>query len=116
MKKKCNDCGILKSLSEYHINNNKRDGCQSACKNCSNKSLKLWRRSRAKGVKHLSKNGGPYRVVYDPCNSFTDGSSFRRTEIAEMLANEHLAIGTRFRRGMVLYEVSSRMTLLEVTA
>ena len=55
-------------------------------------------------------------MIYDPCDSFTCNSSFRRNEIYEMLENGYLAIGTRFRYGLTTWEVNSAMKLMEVTA
>ena len=40
--------------------------------------------------------GGPYRVVFDPLDSFTPRASFTRSELDNMLALEYLADGTRF--------------------
>ena len=117
--KRCRNCGEMKPLSEFHPKDDMKDGHQSSCRECQNTYMRKWR-YRGKGVNAGNVNahrlGGPYRVVYCPCNSFTYGSSFRRSEIAEMLENEYLAIGTRFRRGVIEYEVSSGMTLQEVTA
>ena len=40
--------------------------------------------------------GGPYRVVFDPLDSFTPRASFTRVELDDMLKLEYLADGTRF--------------------
>ena len=40
--------------------------------------------------------GGPYRVVFDPLDSFTPRASFTRSELDDMLALKYLADGTRF--------------------
>ena len=118
--KLCKNCGKQKPYSEFHLKADMADGYQSDCKECKNLFAKKWRKSRGKGIYagkvNAHKLGGPYRVIYDPCDSFTKGSSFRRTEIAEMLANEYLAIGTRFRSDKGTWEVSASMTLREVTA
>ena len=94
--KACNKCGEVKPLSEYHKKHDNRDGHDNRCKFCKSAYKNYRRRGNAKNI--YKNTGGPYRVVYDPCNSFTIGSSFRRSEIAEMLNSEYLAIGTRFRR------------------
>jgi len=40
--------------------------------------------------------GGPYRVVFDPLDSFTPRASFTRSELDDMLNLKYLADGTRF--------------------
>ena len=40
--------------------------------------------------------GGPYRVVFDPLDSFTPRASFTRAELDDMLELKYLADGTRF--------------------
>ena len=112
--KRCRKCGEDKSLSEFHPKQDMADGLQGNCRECQNGYIRRWRtRGNAKDI--YRNTGGPYQVVYCPCNSFTNGSTFRRSEIAEMLDNEYLAIGTRFRHGVIVYEVSKKFTLQEVT-
>ena len=102
--KECNNCGVLKSLSEFYIKGDNRDGRMNDCMKCRKIVLQRWRRDKANGY---SRGGGPYRLVYDPLDSFTSNSSFKRTEIAEMLNSEYLAIGTRFRNDGKEFEVSA---------
>ena len=113
--KECRVCGEQKPLSEYHKKHDNKDGLQTCCRTCHYEITRHYR-VRGEGRTIYSRTGGPYRVVYCPCDSFTAGSSFTRTEISKMMANEYLAIGTRFKRGIDEWEVSSRMTLLEVMA
>ena len=117
--KTCNDCGLEKPLSKFHKKSDNKDGLNNFCSPCCSIRQREHRARRA-GVtdraasKH--KFGGPYKVVYCPCDSFTSNSSFTRLQVYEMLNDEFLAIGTRFRRGIAEWEVSSEMTLREVTA
>ena len=94
--KRCNKCGEPKSLSEYHKKHDNADGHSNECKVCHRNNKYYKNRGKARNI--YPRTGGPYRVIYDPCNSFTIGSSFRRSEIMDMLNSEYLAIGTRFRR------------------
>ncbi len=52
-----------------------------------------------------------YKVIYCPCNSFTGDSQFTRREVDEMLKQEQLAIGTRFKHALTEYVVSVDMRL-----
>ncbi len=118
--KPCRVCGEPKPLSEYHKKHDNRDGHSNECKVCNTESKKLYK-MRGNG-KDIYKNwGGPYRVVYDPLDTFTSNSSFRRSEIMDMLRDEYLAIGTRFRRDGCELEVrvhgnTGALKLSEVTA
>ncbi len=60
--------------------------------------------------------GGSYKVIYDPWDSFTSGSSYGRREVYDMLYAGFLAAGTKFRHGKTIWEVSPANTLMEVTA
>ena len=65
-------------------------------------------RIRRRGLTYKARtwtNAPRYKVIYDPCDSFSAASSFTRIELDEMLNDEYLAIGTRFRRGECEYEV-----------
>ena len=61
-----------------------------------------------------------YSVIYDPWNSFTWGSQFKRADIMEMLDGDkdgsYLAVGTKFKRGNTVYEVTEDMTLRSAAA
>ena len=57
-----------------------------------------------------------YRVIYDPLNSFGERSEFSRQEIDDMLNNEYLAIGTRFRQGAHEYRVNDDLQLTREVA
>ncbi len=112
MPKKCQKCRIPKRYSEFNKNKNTKDGYGAWCREC----MKVdWNEYSARGceknnVRYL------YFVIYDPLDSFTNGSSFTRAEIMEMLRAEYLAIGTRFRRGEVEYRVNDDLCLIRETA
>ena len=115
--KTCNDCGLEKPLSKFHKKSDNKDGLNNFCSPCCSIRQREFRSKRGKGMtasKH--KIGGAYKVVYCPCDSFTRNSSFTREQVYKMLNDEFLAIGTRFRRGSSEWEVSTVMTLREVTA
>jgi hypothetical protein len=118
--KRCNDCGLEKPLSKFHKKSDNKDGLNNFCSPCcSIRQAKNRARLRVNnGTNAASKHkvGGPYKVVYCPCDSFTRNSSFTRAAIRKMLKDEFLFVGTRFRRGKITWEVSSKNTLLEVTA
>ena len=101
--KRCSDCQEMKPFGAFFKDRSHNDGYQSWCKACRGKAQK---RKRYDERKKTRKDYLPsFRIVYCPLNSWTDGSSFTRTEIDEMLAMEHLAIGTRFRRNGAEYIV-----------
>ena len=115
--KPCKICGVPKALSEYHKKHDNKDGLNTHCRACHAELAREYKRGKGKKDNRLVAGvGGPYKVVYDPLDSFTCNSSFTRTEIREMIHDEYLAIGTRFRRGIQEWEVSTEMTLREVTA
>jgi len=49
--------------------------------------------------------GGPYKLIYDPDDSWCVGSSFKRHEIRDMLRLFFLVEGTRFTRDGAVYEI-----------
>ena len=117
--KTCNDCGLPKPRSEYQKKSSNADGLNNFCSPCCSIRQREHRAAKKSGNDRAAskhKFGGPYKVVYCPCDSFTDNSSFTRLQVYEMLNDEFLAIGTRFRRGSSEWEVSSANTLREVTA
>jgi len=63
-------------------------------------------------VKHFHK---PYKVIFDPLDSFTANSSFSRNEIDDMLSMGYLARGTRFRKNGSVYEVNEFYRLERIT-
>lgn len=48
-------------------------------------------------MRHYRNDTRIYEVIYDPCNTFPDGSFFSLGEVQEMLRDDYLAIGTLFR-------------------
>ena len=110
--KACKTCGKPKPPSEFHRKRDSKDGYHSSCGECRNGYARQW---RGNGKDIYKNSGGPYRVLHDPWDSFTCNSSYKRSEVYEMLEDGYLAIGTRFRYGLTTWEVSSRNTLLEVS-
>ena len=96
MRKLCRKCGKRKAYSEFYIRtkgtNGTKDGYYNVCKEC----FKEY--STDKSSRKPRPRTPRYRVVYDPCNSFSINSSFTRCEIDDMLREEYLAIGTTFLR------------------
>ena len=117
--KECKDCGLEKPRSEFHKKSDNKDGLNNFCSPCCSIRQREHRgRAKSGNDRAASKHkiGGAYKLVYCPCDSFTRNSSFTREQVYEMLNDEFLAIGTRFRRGIAEWEVSSENTLREVTA
>ncbi len=112
-KKKCTDCGKPKLLGEFNLDKHKRDGHRSKCRACEKliNYYKLPRRRKA-----YQSRVSLYRVIYDPLDSFGENSEFSRSEIEDMLHDEYLAIGTRFRRGKFEYRVNDDLRLTRETA
>ena len=97
--KQCSDCKEWKKLSEFNKDKkSKKDGRQKNCRACSR-------------IYWSENSSHKYYVIFDPWNSFTKNSSYKRKEITEMLENKFLAAGTKFRRGKYEYEISEKMSL-----
>jgi len=116
--KACKNCGVPKPLTEFWSKKDNSDGLMSDCKKCRQVIRQRYTRGSGSGY---SREGGSYRVVYDPLDTFTSSSSFRRSEIMEMVNNEYLAIGTRIRNDEKEFEVrfhgnTGDLKLSEVTA
>ncbi len=103
--KKCRICGKKKKLSEFHKRKASVDGHHHQCKQCH-------------GMQYRSDS--VYTVIHDPWNSFTWGSQFPRKIILEMMDGDndgsYLAVGTKFKRGNTVYEVTEDMTLRSAAA
>lgn len=97
--KRCQKCRRLKRYSDFNKDDRSKDGYQGACRECSKAYARRYVREPM------------YHVIYDPCNTFSWDSSFTRNEVDEMLEDEYLAIGTRFRRGKHEYRVTEKMCL-----
>ena len=111
-RKKCTDCKAPKLLGEFNLDKHKKDGHRSKCRACE-KLINYYRPPRRR--KQYESRVNLYRVIYDPLNSFGENSSFTRQEIEDMLHDEYLAIGTRFRRGKYEYRVNNSMCLTRET-
>lgn len=113
--KKCKQCGDEKPYSDFRRKSDMKDGRQSSCRECANAYMRKWRRKTGitdrEGYQFI---GGHYKVIYCPWDSFTQGSSYTKTQIREMLRDGYLSIGTKFRNDERTWEVSSRMKLTEV--
>ena len=113
-KKKCTDCKAPKLLNEFNLDRHKKDGHRSKCRACE-KQINYYKLPR-RGRKQFESRVSLYRVIYDPLDSFGENSSFTRQEISDMLDDEYLAIGTRFRRGKFEYRVNNDLRLMRETA
>ncbi len=112
MPKKCHRCRIRKRYSEFNKSNKTKDGYRGWCRDCTKAD---WMDYSKRG--NTKKNGSYlYWVIYDPLESFTKNSAFTRNEIEDMLHDEYLAIGTRFRRGKYEYRVNDDLCLTRETA
>jgi hypothetical protein len=113
MDKRCPNCKVFKPLNQFNNNTNRKDGVQSICRECTRTKWKEYRLRKKMGVE------GPgyvarYKVIYDPLDSFTKNSTYTSNEIAMMLDNEYLAIGTKFRRGEYEYRVNEDMRMVRL--
>ena len=112
-RKKCARCKDLLELSEFNTDRAKKDGLCSWCKECKRLSSNGCVERKQRHGPRMNKNAGitTYRVVYDPCDSFSMSSEFTRREIYEMLKAGYLAIGTRFfrKRDKTYHEVMMDM-------
>lgn len=113
LRKKCTDCKMTLLLNQFNLDKHKRDGHRSRCRACE-KKINYYRPPRRR--KQYESRVNLYRVIYDPLNSFGENSSFTRQEIEDMLHDEYLAIGTRFRRGKYEYRVNDDLHLTRETA
>ena len=114
LRKKCTDCKMTLLLNEFNLDAHKKDGHRSKCRACE-KKINYYKPMR-RGRKQFESRALRYRVIYDPLDSFGENSSFTRREIEEMLREEYLAIGTRFRRGKFEYRVNDDLRLMRETA
>jgi len=104
-KKRCASCENVKPFSAFSRNKATKTGRASWCKVC---------RAEWKRIRYKPSNNSKwqrYYVIYDPIDSFTKTSSFTKSEIVDMLHNEYLAIGTRFRSGANEYRVNNNLCL-----
>ena len=104
-EKRCARCENVKPFSAFSRNKATKTGRASYCKVCRAE----WKRIRRKPS--YSNRWQRYYVIYDPIDSFTKTSSFTKDEIMDMLRNEYLAIGTRFRCGADEYQVNNDLRL-----
>jgi hypothetical protein len=116
--KRCAKCKDLFDALEFNKDSSKRDGLCSWCREC-----KKVFGNNGNGPKHgprknRTSNIITYRVIYDPCDSFSLCSEFTRVEIYEMLKEEYLAIGTTFlrKRDKTYHKVTEEMKFERVAA
>ena len=112
-KKKCTACGRTKLLTAFNLDAHKKDGHRSGCREC---QLANYSGRKPRQRREYQPRVSLYRVIYDPLDSFGENSSFTRQEISDMLDDEYLAIGTRFRRGKFEYRVNDDLRLMRETA
>ena len=91
----CIDCGCKSATSLSMA------GRVVRCPPCQVRYRNVERRKRSDRYPNgrasmVAQVGGPYRVVFDPLDSFTPRASFTRSELDDMLKLEYLADGTRF--------------------
>ena len=98
MHKRCANCKQMLELIEFNLDRQKKDGHCSWCRECKSRTKYGETKQRHGPRMNKSSNVITYRVVYDPCDSFSVASEFSRPEIYDMLREEYLAIGTTFFR------------------
>ena len=96
----CIDCGDEYSVACHMRKRSLR------CEKCRANYRRDYKRAcRVRGIISGTAFGGPYRVTYDPLDTFGYNSSFSRVEIDDMLHLGYLAIGTIFERESCRYVV-----------
>ena len=109
--KRCTHCGEWKELEEYHWIDAIHTRRKPECKLCRNQKQNERNRERPSAAKEETEIlvRKPYKLIYDPDNSWGFNSHFVKEEINCMLQFGYLCRGTKFQ-----HQVSGRIyTVIE---
>ena len=106
-RKTCRKCKQMLDPSKFNRDRAKKDGLCAWCRECH----KLSEEYNSGPRKEKTSKIVTYRVIYDPCDSFSVCSEFTRAEVYEMLKADYLAIGTTFfrKRDKTYHQVTTGM-------